>query len=196
MFTKINVTQSRNKRDFILLASLGFLCLLMGTTDGVYATTKGGAKMSITITSTAFNDGDMIPRDYTCDGENISPPLAWKGVPEGAKSLALIFDDPDAPAGTWVHWVLFNIPTTTHALPQNTPPAKVLENGAKHGTTDFKRLGYGGPCPPSGTHRYYLKLYALDVELEQESGLTKADLLDAMKGHILAEGQLMGRYAR
>ena len=152
--------------------------------------------MAITITSNAFTDGGMIPRDYTCDGSDVSPPIAWTGVPEGTKSLAIICDDPDAPVGTWVHWVLFNIPATVNELPQGVKSDKVLDNGAKHGINDFRKLGYGGPCPPGGTHRYYFKIYALDTELTQEPGLTKADLLKAMKGHILAEGQLMGRYKR
>ena len=138
----------------------------------------------------------MIPRQYTCDGEDISPPLAWTGVPEGTNSLALICDDPDAPVGTWVHWVLFKIPPSTKDLPANVPPKENLDNGAKHGTNDFRKLGYGGPCPPGGTHRYYFKLYALDAEIPSEAGITKAQLLKEMEGHILAEGQLMGRYKR
>ena len=184
------------RRIIFLLVSLICLYFFKGTTDRVYAKTRGGAKMAITITSTAFTDGGMIPRDYTCDGRDISPPLAWAGVPEGTKSLAMICDDPDAPVGTWVHWVLFNIPATVNELPQSMPPDKVLENGARHGINDFRKFGYGGPCPPGGTHRYYFKVYALDIELTQEAGLTKSELLKAMKDHILAEGQLMGRYKR
>lgn len=152
--------------------------------------------MAITITSTAFTEGSMIPQDYTCDGEDISPPLAWSGVPDGTKSLALICDDPDAPMGTWVHWVLFNIPAHIMELPTNISPEKIIQNGAKHGINDFRKFGYGGPCPPGGTHRYYFKLYALDTEINVETGITKAQLLKAMEGHILAEGQLMGRYSR
>jgi len=157
---------------------------------------RGGKKMAITITSTAFTEGSMIPQDYTCDGEDISPPLAWSGVPDGTKSLALICDDPDAPMGTWVHWVLFNIPAYIMELPSKIPPEKIIQNGAKHGINDFRKFGYGGPCPPGGTHRYYFKLYALDTEINVEAGITKAQLLKTMEGHILAEGQLMGRYAR
>ena len=152
--------------------------------------------MSITITSTAFTEGSMIPRDYTCDGEDISPTLTWSGVPDGTKSLALICDDPDAPMGTWVHWVLFNIPAHIMELPDKTLPEKIIQNGAKHGMNDFRKFGYGGPCPPGGTHRYYFKLYALDTEINLEAGITKAQLLKSMEGHILAEGQLMGRYSR
>ena len=184
------------RRIFYLLVSLACLFFLKGTTDGVYAKTRGGAKMEITITSTAFTHGGMIPREYTCDGRDISPSMAWAGVPEGTKSLAIICEDPDAPMGTWVHWVLFNIPATVNALPKSMTTDKVLENGARHGINDFRKFGYGGPCPPGGTHRYYFKIYALDTELTQEPGLTKAKLLKAMDGHIMAEGQLMGRYKR
>jgi Raf kinase inhibitor-like YbhB/YbcL family protein len=183
-------------RVFYLLVILTCLCFCKGTADRDYTKTKGGLKMVIIISSTAFEDGDMIPRDHTCDGRDISPPLAWTGVPEGTKSLAIICDDPDAPMGTWVHWVLFNIPATANGLPRGIPADRVLENGAIHGINDFRRLGYGGPCPPGGTHRYYFKIYALDTELVQEPGLSKAKLLKAMDGHIMAEGQLMGRYKR
>ena len=177
------------------LVSFVFLCLLHDS-DEAHSRAKGGKKMAITVTSSAFTEGDMIPRQYTCDGEDISPPLAWTGVPEGTKSLALICDDPDAPMGTWVHWVLFNIPPTTKELSPKVPSKEILENGARHGTNDFRRLDYGGPCPPGGTHRYYFKLYALDTEISSAAGITKAQLLKAMEGHVLAEGQLMGRYKR
>ncbi|MGD9087261.1 MAG: YbhB/YbcL family Raf kinase inhibitor-like protein [Desulfobacterales bacterium] len=152
--------------------------------------------MALVITSTAFAEGEAIPNRYSCDGPDVSPDLAWSGIPEGAASLALICDDPDAPMGTWVHWVLFNIPADADGLPAEIPPDAALENGARHGTNDFRRLGYGGPCPPGGTHRYFFKLYALDTMLELDSGITKARLLEAMKGHILAESQLMGTYSR
>ena len=179
-----------------LLVSLICLFLFYNTANKVCAKTRGGVEMTITLTSTAFTDGGTIPKDYTCDGRDISPPLAWDKIPEGTKSLSVICDDPDAPVGTWVHWVLFNIPATINELPQSMPKDKDLKNGARHGMNDFRKLGYGGPCPPGGTHRYYFKIYALDVVLSQESGLTKDELLSAMKGHILAEGQLMGRYKR
>ncbi|RMH97449.1 MAG: YbhB/YbcL family Raf kinase inhibitor-like protein [Calditrichaeota bacterium] len=152
--------------------------------------------MSITLKSSAFEDGGMIPAKYTCDGENVSPPLTWEGVPDEAKTLALICDDPDAPMKTWVHWVVFNIPTSVKELPENTPAIRTLANGARQGINDFRRIGYGGPCPPGGTHRYFFKIYALDTELNLEPGATKEDLLKAMEGHILAEGQLMGKYSR
>jgi Raf kinase inhibitor-like YbhB/YbcL family protein len=183
------------QRILCFLVSLVFLCLFQGS-DEVHSKMKGGKQMAITITSPAFSEGDMIPRQYTCDGEDISPPLAWTGVPEGTKTLALICDDPDAPVGTWVHWVIFNIPPKTEGLAANIAPKGTIEIGAKHGTNDFRKLGYGGPCPPGGTHRYFFKLYALDTETALDPGITKAQLLKAMEGHILAEGQLMGRYKR
>jgi Raf kinase inhibitor-like YbhB/YbcL family protein len=156
----------------------------------------GGSGMAITLTSSAFTEGALIPKKYACDAEDISPELKWAGVPQGAKSLALICDDPDSRGGPWVHWVLFNIPADINSLPPGIPADATLKNGARHGQNDFRKLGYGGPCPPRSTHRYFFKLYALDSVLTLESGSTKAQLLDAMKGHILAEGKLMGKYKR
>ena len=152
--------------------------------------------MEIKITSPAFKSGAFIPKMYTCDDVNISPPLEWMGVPEGAKSLALICDDPDAPMGTWVHWVIYNIPSSLNKLSENIPNNKVFENGALQGTNDFHKIGYGGPCPPRGTHRYFFKIYALDTELDLGGGATKEVLLNNMKGHVLAEGELVGKYSR
>jgi len=152
--------------------------------------------MAVTITSSSFTEGGLIPKKHTCDAEDISPDLNWSGVPKEVKSLALICDDPDAPGGTWVHWVLFNIPADVTTLQAGVSPDAVLKNGARHGKNDFRKLGYGGPCPPGGTHRYFFKIYALDTLLSLESGSTKAQLLAAMKGHVLAEGQLMGKYKR
>ncbi len=152
--------------------------------------------MDIKIKSPAFVPGGKIPGKYTCDGMDISPPLAWTSGPEGTKTFALICDDPDAPMGTWVHWVLFNLPADIIELRENVPPERELENGAKQGMNDFRKIGYGGPCPPGGTHRYYFKLYALDTEINLEAGATKSELLKAVEGHILAEGQLMGKYER
>jgi len=157
---------------------------------------QGDEKMAITVTSSAFEQGGMIPAEYTCDGENISPPLKWDDVPAGTKSIALISDDPDAPAGTWVHWIMWNIPPDLSQLSENIPHDKVLPDGSTQGITDFQRPGYGGPCPPSGTHRYYFKIYALDTKLDLQSSATKADLLKAIHGHILAQGELMGKYKR
>lgn len=152
--------------------------------------------MEIKVTSSAFEDGGMIPAKYTCDGADISPPLQWAAVPESTKSIALICDDPDAPMGTWVHWVLFNLPAGTIELAENIPADKTLPGGAKQGVSDFGRIGYGGPCPPSGTHRYFFKIYALDTEVDLTAGAGKPDLEGAMEGHILGEGQLIGKYKR
>ncbi len=147
--------------------------------------------MSLNVFSTAFESEQTIPAQYTCDGDDISPPLSWMLGPPGTKGYALIMDDPDAPLGTWVHWLAWNIHDT-----------KLAENGAKkgegfvQGTNSWKRRGYGGPCPPPGSHRYYFKLFALDDDLDARPETTKQDLLEAMDGHVLAEGVLMGRYAR
>jgi Raf kinase inhibitor-like YbhB/YbcL family protein len=183
------------RRIFCLLIPFFFLCFFHGK-DEVHSKMRGGKKMAITITSTAFTEGSMIPQDYTCDGEDISPPLAWSGVPDGTKSLALICDDPDAPMGTWVHWVLFNIPVPMNGLPPGVPSKKIPDHGAKHGRNDFGSLGYRGPCPPGGMHRYYFRLYAVDTEINLDSGIAAPQLLRAMEGHVVAEGQLMGTYGR
>ncbi len=148
------------------------------------------------LTSSAFDEGTMIPQRYTCDGEDISPPLLWGGVPPGAKSLALICVDPDAPVGNWDHWVLYNIPADAAGLPENVTEKTILANGAVHGSNSWGRIGYGGPCPPGGTHRYIFKLFALDTLLDLKGGATTSQLLSDMEGHTLAQGQLMGRYRR
>lgn len=148
------------------------------------------------LVSPAFAAGQAIPVRYTCDGEDISPPLRWGEPPEGTQSLALIMDDPDAPVGTFVHWVLFNLPATASELPEAVPSDAELAGGGRHGQNSWKRLGYGGPCPPGGTHRYFFKLYALDAPLDLEAGASKQQLLKAMEKHILARAELMGTYAR
>ncbi len=152
--------------------------------------------MEIKIKSLAFEDGGMIPGKFTCDGLDVSPALGWESVPENAKTLAIICDDPDAPMGTWVHWVVFNIPADLGGLEEDVPADEVLPTGAIQGKNDFRRIGYGGPCPPGGTHRYFFKIYALDTELDLSPGATKSQVLEAMEGHILAHGELMGRYSR
>ncbi|ESQ13244.1 MAG TPA: YbhB/YbcL family Raf kinase inhibitor-like protein [Chromatiaceae bacterium] len=154
--------------------------------------------MSLQIHSSAFQQNGTIPKRYTCDGANRSPPLCWSGLPAGSKSLALIVDDPDAPdpaapTMTWVHWVLFNLPPTIHGLSEAASP---LPTGSVSGVNDWQRAGYGGPCPPVGTHRYFFKLYALDVRLPLRGTATKADVVGAMPGHVLAEASLVGTYRR
>ncbi len=152
--------------------------------------------MAMRIESPAFSDGGAIPKQHTCDGTDSSPALAWSGVPAGAKSLALICDDPDAPAGVWVHWVLFDLPPGAAGVPEKVAATPKLAGGGIQGKNDFGKIGYGGPCPPSGTHRYQFKLYALDAYVALAPGATKAQLLTAMKGHVLAEAKLTGKYAR
>jgi Raf kinase inhibitor-like YbhB/YbcL family protein len=167
--------------------------LLLAIAIGFVA--KGGP-MALHVESPAFSEGGLIPRPYTCDGKDISPPLSWSGVPETAKSLALICDDPDAPGKTWVHWVLFNLPPRTNRLAEGIAARESVSGGGAQGTNDFRKIGYGGPCPPGGTHRYLFKLYALDTELKLSAAATKADVERAMEGHILAEGTLTGKYTR
>lgn len=152
--------------------------------------------MALTLESSEFKQGEEIPGKYTCDGENISPPLQWSGVPEKTRSFALIFDDPDAPSKTWVHWVMYDIPVEKRVLGEHITTTAILKTGALHGLNDFKKYGYEGPCPPSGTHRYFMKLYALDKMLKAKPGLTKQQLLDAMEGHVLEKAELMGTYRR
>ncbi|AKJ63430.1 YbhB/YbcL family Raf kinase inhibitor-like protein [Kiritimatiella glycovorans] len=148
------------------------------------------------LSSSAFESGEMIPSQYTCDGADVSIPLSWTNAPEGVRSFALIVDDPDAPVGTWVHWVMYNIPADVRALPENIPADPQTENGAVQGLNDFRRIGYGGPCPPDGTHRYFFRLFALDTELGLEPGASRDELLEAIEGHVIAKAELMGRYKR
>ncbi len=161
------------------------------------APAENTAKDHMQLTSTAFTEGGPIPAKYTYDDKNASPPLKWSGVPAEAKGLVLIADDPDAPVGTWVHWVVYDLPPTATELPEDSPKDQYLPGGAKQGINDFKRLGYGGPSPPPGKpHRYFFKLYALDTLLELKPGATKKQVEQAMAKHVLAQGQLMGTYQR
>jgi Raf kinase inhibitor-like YbhB/YbcL family protein len=160
------------------------------------ANTPPATKVEMKLTSTAFKEGEAIPRPYTCDGVNVSPPLEWSGVPKSAKTLAIIADDPDAPAGTWVHWVLYNLPAENIGLVENLPASENVRAGGFQGKNDFGNIGYGGPCPPSGTHRYFFKIYAVDSELPLKGSATKAELEKALEGHIVAQAQLMGMYGR
>ena len=149
------------------------------------------------LSSTAFKEGDIIPIKYSCDGKDISPPLAWNDPPVGTRVFALIMDDPDAPRGVFTHWVLFNLPGNIRQLEEGIPAQKQLHNGASQGKNDFGKIGYGGPCPHHGpAHRYFFSLCALDKELDINPGASKKEVLDAMKGHILVEVQLTGTYER
>lgn len=149
------------------------------------------------LTSSAFAEGGVIPSKYTCDDKNVSPPLKWSGVPGTAKSLALIADDPDAPSGTWVHWVVYDVPATVSELPEDVAKTQFIAANARQGLNDFKHLGYGGPCPPAGKpHRYFFKLYALDKLLELKPAATKKEVERAMEKHIVGQSKLMGIYNR
>jgi Raf kinase inhibitor-like YbhB/YbcL family protein len=152
------------------------------------------AMATLQLTSPSFSTGASIPARYTCDGRDMSPPLQWTGVPAGVKSFALIVHDPDAPAGDWVHWVAYNIPSAAVGLRENQPKKKSLDDGTLQGVNDFGKAGYGGPCPPGGTHRYVFHLYALDALLTLPAGVERQVLEEAIKGHVLAEGELTGTY--
>ena len=189
-------------KSISVIISLAFCFLLFTGCAGRQKQTSPPAsipkadKTDITLTSVAFKEGQSIPRTYTCDGVNISPPLEWSGVPKTATTLAIVVDDPDAPAGTWVHWVLYNLPADNIGVVENVPPGDDLKAGGFQGKNDFGKLGYGGPCPPSGTHRYFFRIYALDSDLPLKAGATKADVIKAMEGHIVLQGQLIGTYHR
>lgn len=150
----------------------------------------------LALRSASFAQGKPIPARHTADGRDASPALSWSGVPPEAKSLALVCEDPDAPRGNWVHWVLYDIPPSVASLPEAVPPHERVAGGGTHGKNDFGRLGYGGPAPPSGTHRYFFRLYALDRALALPPGSTLEQLRHAMEGHVLAQGELMGTYSR
>lgn len=152
--------------------------------------------MTMFLASSAFANGEEIPVRYTCDGEDVSPPLNWGGVPAEAQALVLIMDDPDAPMGTWDHWILYNIPATVTGLPENCPAVAEGPDGSRSGRNSWGRLGYGGPCPPSGTHRYFFRLYALRDTLDLPPGADSGRVRAAMAGKVLAEATLFGTYRR
>jgi Raf kinase inhibitor-like YbhB/YbcL family protein len=158
---------------------------------------QGGSAMSLKLSSTAFQPEGDIPSKYTCSGADVSPALSWTDPPAGTESFALIADDPDAPVGIWVHWVAYDLPANARQLPEAVPKTDAIPGGGVQGQNDFRKTGYGGPCPPPGKpHRYYFKLYALDGKLDLKPGTTKKDVERAMQGHILAQGELMGRFKR
>lgn len=155
-----------------------------------------GGTMSFSVISAAFAEGATIPKKYTCDGADVSPALEWSGTPAGTKSLALIADDPDAPVGTWTHWLVWNLPPD-HSLAEGVQKVESLPDGTRQGKNDFRRIGYGGPCPPPGKpHRYFFKLYALDSKLDLNPGSSPSELETAMKGHVLGHTKVMGKYGR
>jgi Raf kinase inhibitor-like YbhB/YbcL family protein len=183
--------QTMRDKNTIISCLLFFFVIILSILP--YATAKGG---TMKLTSPVFDEGGMIPEKYTCDGADLSPPLKWESIPEGTKSISLICDDPDAPGGTWVHWVYYDIPASTKSVPENVRADDRPGIGGTQGINDFRRIGYGGPCPPGGTHRYYFKLYALDTLLNLPSGATKKQLVKAMENHIVGQVQLMGKYRR
>jgi Raf kinase inhibitor-like YbhB/YbcL family protein len=193
----------------VAAACLGFLAV-PGCWRGASVPVDDPSRLTITLRSPAFSDGGMIPKEYTCDGSDRSPPLEWTGVPQSARELALICDDPDAPMGTWSHWVIISLPAAAKGLKEGVPPEMQpvqsqvemagdasLKSMVAQGKNDFGKFGYGGPCPPSGTHRYSFRLYALDSPVSwSNSPPNRAELLKAIQGHILAEGRLVGKFAR
>ena len=188
------------------LHSLPFICLLFAAATWLpeaqgqpphHPSIPDGKTMNFNLSSSAFKNGASIPARHTCDGADASPPLAWSGAPAGTRTFALICDDPDAPVGTWVHWVLWNLPAPTTSLPEAVEKSQGLPAGTQQGTNDFRHSHYGGPCPPKGKpHRYFFKLYALDAELALKPGAEKKALLKAMDGHILAQAEWVGIYQR
>lgn len=182
-------------RVLVLLAALGLFTVLLASCGAEEQAPE--EEKTLSLTSTAFQEGDKIPDRYTSQGQDISPPLAWSEPPEGAQSFALIMDDPDAPGGTFTHWVIFNIPSNSRGLPEAVPTEDQLSDGTLQGKNSFGRIGYGGPSPPSGpAHRYQFTLYALDQPLDLTAGASKKQVLDAIQGHILAQGKLTGIYQR
>lgn len=194
-----NESPQTKSRSFLLVLSI----IILGTIVGAYFVlqkkpgresiqqTQQVLTTNMKLTSSVFESSQSIPVKYTCDGDNVSPPLTVSEVPQDAVSLALIMDDPDAPAGTWVHWIIFNIDPKTNQINENSMPS-----GSQGGVTSFGKPGYGGPCPPSGTHRYFFKLYALDLKLDLITGVDKAAVENAMSGHIISQVELVGTYSR
>ena len=185
------------QRQLHCLFGILTLATIFAGDAGCSAHSQGGAAMALQVSSTDFSSGGTISQQFTCDGGDISPALRWNEPPAGTLSFSLIADDPDAPAGTWVHWVVFDLPGNTRSLPQNVEKKEQLESGARQGRNDFGKIGYGGPCPPRGSlHRYFFKVYALDAKLNLKAGATKQDVERAQQGHVLAQGEYMGRYGR
>ncbi len=194
------------KNSLAILNSLSLLmmfCLMFPGPKTVLSaeseglSSQGGGAVSFVLQTNAFTPGGMIPKKYTCDGSDVSPELTWTGAPAGTQAFALITDDPDAPAGTWTHWIAWDIPASTTKLPEGVPKNEGLADGTRQGKNDFRRIGYNGPCPPPGkAHRYFFKLYALGARLEVKAGGSRSDLESAMKGHVLGQAEVMGRYGR
>ena len=180
-------------KGFRIVADIAFILALLATS--VLIAKDPPAKLE--LKTTAFKAGGTIPTQYTCSGADISPALSWNQPPPRTQSFALIVDDPDAPAGTWVHWVVYNLPASVRQLPENVPPGEAIVSGGKQGLNDFPQNGYGGPCaPPGKPHRYFFRLYALDTLLDLHAPVHRKDVDAAMKGHVLAQGEWMGTFGR
>jgi Raf kinase inhibitor-like YbhB/YbcL family protein len=197
-FNTVQNRRLRMRKPSLLLVSCAAVVLLRGVASSDAPTAGPAAEpASLQITSDAFADGKMIPRDHTCDGADRSPPLHWDGAPERTKALALVVDDPDAPSGVFTHWLLYNVPAAAKALDEGVATKGTLGDGSRQGTNDFGQVGWKGPCPPPGsTHRYFFKLYALSAPLELEPGAKRDAVEKAIKEKKLAEAQLKGRYER
>jgi Raf kinase inhibitor-like YbhB/YbcL family protein len=188
---------NRLARAALLLLAPSLLCACGGEGQSTPKSKEGERVMALRITSPAFQPGQPIPPRFTCKETDLSPALAWSGAPPGTKSFALVCDDPDAPIGTWVHWVIFNLPADSTGLPEGVPTDPALASGATQGKNSWRKVGYGGPCPPPGkAHRYFFRLYALDAALALDSNADQGKVEGAMKGHVLAEGELMGTFKR
>ena len=181
---------------FIVLSTWPWLALQPASAASG-STPEGGGAMAFTLTTTAFSPGGEIPKKHSCDAADLSPALAWSGMPAGTQTFALIADDPDAPVGTWTHWVIWNIPAKQTGLAENVLKTDALADGTRQGRNDFRRIGYGGPCqPPGKPHRYFFRLYALDSKLDLRAGSSRGELERAMSGHVLAQAEVMGKYGR
>jgi len=181
----------------VFAAGMGLALVGCGGKEPAPVGGKGGQGMAkIEVTSTAFEPGAPIPKRYSRYGADVTPPLAWSGVPEGTKEIVLICDDPDAPVGTWVHWVFYGMPPGCTGLGEGFPRDKVLEDGSMQGKNSWGEIGYGGPQPPSGTHRYFFRVYAADAPTGLKPGATKGEVLKALEGHVIGKGELMGTYAK
>jgi Raf kinase inhibitor-like YbhB/YbcL family protein len=188
----------RSKRAQAIALVLGGSVLCQAWTAVHAPRVEGQEAPRLSVRSTAFDEGGRVPKQYTCDGADVSPPLDWGGAPQKTRTFALVCNDPDAPRGDWVHWVIFDLPAGAKGLPANAGPQgrEKLAGSGTQGRNDFGKIGYNGPCPPGGSHRYVFRLYALDAELSLAPGATRAELVKAMQGHILAQAQLTGTYAR
>ena len=194
-FRHIHIDSGLLWRILLLLALLLAAPFLAGCRhhESVLVAASGAV---ITLSSASLQDG-RVPKEFTCDGEDKSPPLTWQALPNGTRALALTLTDPDAPGQTFTHWILYNLPTNNNALPEDVPKQEELSNGSRQGKTDFGKIGYGGPCPPPGKpHRYVFTLYALDAKLDVPAGAPRSQVESAMQDHVLARGELTARYGR